>query len=40
MKDIKSLYNSQGNNGTNPEALGLKYDLETDKFVPIDPKVK
>ena len=39
MKDIKSLYNSQGNNA-NPEALGLKYDLETDKFVPIDPKVK
>ena len=40
MKDMKSLYNSQGNNATNPEALGLKYDLETDKFVPIDPKVK
>ena len=40
MKDMKSLYNAQGSNATNPEALGLKYDLETDKFVPINPKVK
>ena len=40
MKDMKLLYNSEGSNASNPEALGLKYDLETDKFVPIDPKVK
>ena len=40
MKDMKSLYNSQGSNTKNPEALGLKYDLESDKFVPINPKVK
>ena len=37
-KDVKLLYATDGNNDKSPTALGLKYDLETDKFVPINPE--
>ena len=43
QKNMKNLYATQNNTTNSTEKHGLVYDLETDKFVPINaehPKVK